>query len=134
MRELLVPILVGITRRVSRDLRTDVHDRTIALADGRDATYPSVLVHKESVMESTLVTELRSLTATALTATSAAERGAWDEAHRAVSDLNARTQRVLRLLVSTHDELKGKGDSREFFPRPTAGSAGHKELSRLFFV
>lgn len=72
-------------------------------------------------MESTLVTELRSLTATALTATSAAERGAWDEAHRAASDMNARTQRVLRLLASTHDELKGKGDSREFFPTPTAG-------------
>lgn len=65
-------------------------------------------------MESTLVTELRSLTATALTATSAAERGNWAEAQRAASDMNARTQRVLRLLASTHDELKGKGESRAF--------------------
>ena len=68
-------------------------------------------------MESTLVTELRSLTATALTATSAAERGNWDEAQRAASDMNFRTQRVLRLLASTRDELRGKGESRVFILR-----------------
>ena len=63
-------------------------------------------------MESALVTELRSLTATALAATAAAERGNWDEAQRAASDMNARTARVLRLLASTQDELRGKGESR----------------------
>ena len=68
-------------------------------------------------MESTLVTELRSLTATALIATSAAERGNWEEAHRAAADMNYRTERLLRLLASTRNEMSGKGEIRALNPR-----------------
>ena len=47
-------------------------------------------------MENTLVTELRSITAAALTAMSAAERANWEEAEKCVCDLGDRVNRVQR--------------------------------------
>lgn len=63
-------------------------------------------------MENTLVTELRSITAAALTAMSAAERANWEEAEKFVSDLGDRVNRVHRQISDTNDELRGQGESR----------------------
>ena len=63
-------------------------------------------------MHSTLVTELRSMTAAVLTATTAAERGNWSEARKGVSDLSGRAQRMLHQLECTDRELRGDGDNR----------------------
>jgi hypothetical protein len=52
-------------------------------------------------MDSALVAELRSITAAALTATSAAERSNWGEAAMCVADLGARVKRVQRQISST---------------------------------
>ena len=51
-------------------------------------------------------------TSIAVIATSAAERGNWEEAHRAAADMNYRTERLLRLLASTRNEMSGKGEIR----------------------
>ena len=50
-----------------------------------------------------LVTELRSMAAAILTATTAAERGSWQEAQRSVSDISSRAQRVVHQLECTID-------------------------------
>ena len=63
-------------------------------------------------MENTLVTELRSITAAALTATTAAKRGEWREAETCLADLHKTVERVLRQLTSTEHELRGDGESR----------------------
>jgi hypothetical protein len=63
-------------------------------------------------MDNTLVTELRSITAAALSATSAAERGDWSVAKRGISDVSTRSHCVLRQLTSTTQELDGHGDAR----------------------
>jgi hypothetical protein len=62
-------------------------------------------------MDNALVTELRSLSAAALTATTAAERGNWQEAKTCTSDVCTRAERVCRQLTSTEHELRGDGDS-----------------------
>jgi hypothetical protein len=61
-------------------------------------------------MENTLVTELRSITAAALTAMSAAERSNWDEAEKCVKDLGNRVNRVHRQISFTNAELRGHGE------------------------
>ncbi len=63
-------------------------------------------------MENTLVTELRSITAAALTAMSAAEQANWDEAEKCVADLDARVHRIPRQLSFTNEERRGHGESR----------------------
>jgi len=63
-------------------------------------------------MDNALVTELRSMTATALIATSAAERSDWEEAAKYAADLGDRAHRVCRLISSTSDELRGNGECR----------------------
>jgi hypothetical protein len=63
-------------------------------------------------MDNALVTELRSLTAAALTATTAAERGNWLEAKTCISDVCTRAERLCRQLSSTEHELRGDGESR----------------------
>jgi hypothetical protein len=60
-------------------------------------------------MDNALVTELRSLTAAALTATTAAERGNWLEAKTCISDVCEPS--ACRQLTSTEHELRGDGDS-----------------------
>lgn len=70
-------------------------------------------------MENLLVTELRTMTAAALTATTAAERANWSEATKCVSDINARAGRVLRQLSLTEHELRGDGECR--LPANTQG-------------
>lgn len=62
-------------------------------------------------MENTLVSELRSITAAALTAMSAAERASWIEAEKCVADLNTRVRRVHRQIAFTNDELRGHGET-----------------------
>ncbi len=59
-----------------------------------------------------LVTDLRSITAAALTATSAAERGDWREAIKCVRDVAKCVDQVLRQLEATEQELGGDGDTR----------------------
>jgi hypothetical protein len=63
-------------------------------------------------MESSLVTELRSLTIAALTATSAAERANWQEAARCASDIRDRAHRVFSHLSCIESELGGRGEPR----------------------
>jgi hypothetical protein len=63
-------------------------------------------------MNNTLVTELRSISATVLSATSAAEQGDWRVAERGTSDVSTRAHRVLRQLTSTSQELDGHGEAR----------------------
>lgn len=69
-------------------------------------------------MSNILVTELRSMTASVLTATTAAERGNWHEAKRGVSDVSDRAQRVVHQLASTEAELQGNGETRSRRDRP----------------
>lgn len=64
-----------------------------------------------------LVTELRSITAAALTATSAAERGDWEEATRCIGEVAKSADQVFRQLASTKQELSRDGDAR----LPTSG-------------
>lgn len=63
-------------------------------------------------MDNILVTELRSITAAALTAMSAAERANWDEAEKCVADIGQRVARVHRQISVTNVELRGDGESR----------------------
>jgi stress response protein YsnF len=63
-------------------------------------------------MDNALVTELRSMTAAALTATMAAELANWHEATKCVSDISDRADRVLRQLTLTEHELRGDGECR----------------------
>ena len=52
-----------------------------------DAPLASPRQPEEEAMDNKLVTELRSITAAALSAMSAAERADWDEAEKCVADL-----------------------------------------------
>jgi hypothetical protein len=61
-------------------------------------------------MENTLVSELRSITAAALTAMSAAERSSWIEAEKCVADLDTRIRHVHRQIAFTNNELRGHGE------------------------
>lgn len=72
-------------------------------------------------MDNALVTELRSLSAAALTATTAAERGDWHEARTCISDVCIRAERMCRQLTSIEHELRGDGEShtRNGPPRAT---------------
>jgi hypothetical protein len=63
-------------------------------------------------MDNALVTELRSMTATALIATSAAECADWQEAAKYAADLGNRAHRVCRPISSTNDKLHGNGECR----------------------
>lgn len=65
-------------------------------------------------MENTLLTELRSISAAALTAMSAAERANWDEAEKCVADLGQRVTRIHRQISFTNDEFRGDGESRTY--------------------
>ena len=80
--------------------------------DGLTKRPVDALDQSEVVMENTLVTELRSITAAALTAMSAAERANWEEAEKCVADLGDRVNRVHRQISDTNDELRGQGESR----------------------
>jgi hypothetical protein len=66
----------------------------------------------EVFMDNALVTELRSMTATALIATSAAERADWQQAAKYAADLGDRAHRVCGMISSTTDELDGNGECR----------------------
>jgi hypothetical protein len=72
--------------------------------DGLTKRPVDALDQSEVVMENTLVTELRSITAAALTAMSAAERANWEEAEKCVCDLGDRVNRVQRQISDTNDE------------------------------
>lgn len=69
-----------------------------------------------------LVTDLRSITAAALTATSAAERGDWREAIKCVRGVAKCVDQVLRQLEATEQELGGEGDSRLPLRTPKASN------------
>lgn len=68
--------------------------------------------HMTDMDDNVLVVELRSLTAAALTAATAAERGDWAEAHTCISDVVSRAKAVERRILSTEHELRGHGDTR----------------------
>jgi hypothetical protein len=89
--------------------RTSVGGMLFPAGASRGA-YPSP--DKGGPMSNTLVTELRSMTAAVLTATTAAERGNWREAKKGVSDIRSRAHRVVVQLASTEQELRGDGQSR----------------------
>lgn len=67
-------------------------------------------------MDNVLLAELRSMTAAALVATTAGERGDWRETARCVADLESRAQRILRQLTLTTQELNGNGECRSDEP------------------
>jgi hypothetical protein len=63
-------------------------------------------------MENTLVIEIRSITAAALTAMSTAERANWGEAEKCFAELGKSVKRVHRQLSFTNHQLRGNGECR----------------------